>query len=165
MEGLRECYLLSEKREVYNFLRCRTVKPFDGNSIMLHFEDGRHSVTLDVLMVRTFPERFADAGNEEWRAVVWNGTPTRYEVSSAGNVRWTDTRRLLRSDTSGGYRSVRIWVDGVNHHAQVSRLVAAAFIPNPEGLRFVRHKDGDPMHNAAENLEWSVCSRSFDERK
>lgn len=36
----------------------------------------------------------------------------------------------------------------------VSRLIASAFIPNPENKGFVNHKNGNPLDNSKENLEW-----------
>lgn len=45
---------------------------------------------------------------------------------------------------------------GKHRLAYVHRMVAAAFIPNPEHKREVNHIDGNPLNNAADNLEWST---------
>lgn len=42
----------------------------------------------------------------------------------------------------------------------VSRLVATAFIPNPENKGFVNHKNGNPLDNSKENLEWTTRSEN-----
>lgn len=45
---------------------------------------------------------------------------------------------------------------------RINRLVAEAFIPNPENLEFVNHKDENKANNAVENLEW--CSVEYNNR-
>jgi hypothetical protein len=46
---------------------------------------------------------------------------------------------------------------------EIHALVAKIFVPNPQGFRFIRHKNGDKLDNRAENLEWSerisLCKR------
>lgn len=99
----------------------------------------------------------------EWRPAP--GFP-KYEVSDAGEVRHvvTQVTRKLRV-TTFGYVTVglptgepRPYQRGVepvrNKHIRVHRLVALAFIPNPEGLPQVNHKDLDKTNNRASNLEW-----------
>lgn len=49
--------------------------------------------------------------------------------------------------------------NGNSHHESVHRLVANAFIPNPNGCPEVNHKDENSLNNRAENLEW--CSRQY----
>ena len=164
MEGLRSCYIISEKREVYDFQRCRLMTHFD-DSVRLGFEDGRHSVCLNALMPIAFPERYADAPGEAWREVIWDEKPTGYEVSSLGGFRRKDTKQPVKPDTYGGYCSVRMSIANKKQHVQLARLVARAFIENPHQYPFVRHKDRDPMNNAADNLEWSRASRNYEKGK
>lgn len=79
-----------------------------------------------------------------------------YEVSDEGDVRNKRTRRELKSykDKVTGYRSVALSRDGKRYDRLVHRLVAFAFVQNPEGLPQVNHIDGDKDNNHFSNLEW-----------
>lgn len=94
---------------------------------------------------------------EEWRPVI--GYETKYEVSSLGRVRSLTVRGFKRCSPrvlkpirfKSGYYFVNL--EGV-HSKKVSRIVAEAFIPNPDNLPCVNHKDEDKTNNRVENLEW-----------
>lgn len=58
----------------------------------------------------------------------------------------------------GGYVFVDLWVEGSQQTWLLHRLVASCFIPNPEGLPQVNHKDGCRQHNHSSNLEWVTAS-------
>lgn len=78
-----------------------------------------------------------------------------YEVSSGGRVRNTKTGRVLRpSLNTGGYQHVGLPTNGKPKSHYIHRLVASAFIPNPENKRTVNHIDGDKTNNRVDNLEW-----------
>lgn len=57
------------------------------------------------------------------------------------------------------YQTVCLCRDGISETLSVHRLVAQAFIPNPDNLPEINHKDENPMNNRVENLEW--CSRQY----
>lgn len=104
---------------------------------------------------------------EEWVPVAdYEG---KYEVSSAGRVRSLD--RVCQRDYHGDVlrkgRVLSVRVDGKGYHQarlysgnrestypKVHRLVAKAFIPNPDNLPQVNHIDEVKLHNCVENLEW-----------
>lgn len=99
---------------------------------------------------------------EEWRTVV--GYEGLYEVSSYGRVRSLD--RYVKS-SYGAYRlhKGKVLSPGVRPDGylvvslqekmfRVHRLVAGAFIPNPDGLPAVNHIDEDKTNNRVDNLEW-----------
>lgn len=108
-----------------------------------------------------------------WKPIV--GYEGLYEVSDSGDVRSVDrveksdvwnlrTRkgRLLRKQTKrSGYDSVNLYKGGHMKTYLVHRLVASAFVPNPNpGLTEVNHKNGNRTDNAASNLEWITHSEN-----
>lgn len=78
-----------------------------------------------------------------------------YEVSSWGRVRNGATYDVLWQEKHDkGYMRVNLFSNGKKHHLKVHRLVALAFVPNPDGKPQVNHKDGNNRNNSYTNLEW-----------
>lgn len=81
-----------------------------------------------------------------------------YYVSREGNV--FGFKGKMRPGNSGrecNYKTARLRTkDGEYKNARVHRLVALAFIPNPEGKPQVNHLDEDPSNNHVDNLEWAT---------
>ena len=76
-----------------------------------------------------------------------------YEVSTWGNVRKGD--QMLRKEVHcKGYLRVDLMKDGKRVHKKIHRLVAEAFIPNPENKPQINHIDGNNQNNSVTNLEW-----------
>ena len=90
---------------------------------------------------------------------IWKSTETKYEVSNLGNIRraGAETSLKLRIDKYG-YQLVTLWVNGICLTRKVHRLVALAFIPNPDGLATVDHYDDVKTNNRADNLSWMSAS-------
>ena len=79
----------------------------------------------------------------------------RYMVSSMGNLKNIKTGRVLKPATMGrGYLIVGLSSHGNESNHLVHRLVAKAFIPNPENKADVNHKNEIKTDNRLENLEW-----------
>lgn len=85
-----------------------------------------------------------------------------YSVSDYGEIRNDKFHRLLsfsyKKVTHTSYARVTLFVDGVRHYIQVHRLVAKAFLPNPDNLPQVDHIDNNGLNNRARNLQWMSCS-------
>ena len=79
-------------------------------------------------------------------------------VRTGGHYRYRNACLLVPKNSKLGYPQVGLYKDGVCKRKTVHRLVAEAFIPNPEGLKEVNHKDGDKANSLLCNLEW--CTRS-----
>lgn len=93
--------------------------------------------------------------NETWKPV--KGFEGLYEVSNLGNVRSLlkgKCQQMVLNKDNHGYKRVALFKDGIPSYKAAHRLVAEAFIPNPDGLPCVNHKDENPSNNIVDNLEW-----------
>lgn len=96
---------------------------------------------------------------EQWKVI--EGYPN-YEVSSLGRVRNIKTGRVLRLGiTNKGYQQVGLYLNGKNKFQLIHRLVASAFIPNPECMSNINHINGIKTDNRVENLEWVTVSENI----
>ena len=79
-------------------------------------------------------------------------------MSNLGRVK-NKHGRILKPEIRRGYYSVDLMKNGKRYKFRVHRLVAEAFIPNPDNLPMVNHKDEDRLNNIASNLEW--CDNTY----
>lgn len=112
---------------------------------------------------------------EEWRDIA--GYEGLYQVSNTGYVRSLDRikpdgrrqrgRYMKTSYDACGYEYVSLSKHNKAKKVSVHRLVAIAFIPNPDGLPQVNHKDEVRNHNSADNLEWCtfLYNQNYGNRK
>ena len=78
-----------------------------------------------------------------------------YAVTSCGKIYSYRRKKFLKPDiNASGYLKVGLSKDGQRKKYFIHRLVAEAYIPNPEGLPQVNHKDENTENNCLQNLEW-----------
>ena len=97
---------------------------------------------------------------EIWKDI--QGYEGMYQVSSHGRVRsfkWNRCKILKTRKDKKGYTVVTLTKHSKNYVPKVHRLVAIAFIPNPNNLPQVNHKDEDKSNNNIDNLEW--CTNEY----
>ena len=103
--------------------------------------------------------------DEIWKDV--RGYEGLYHISSLGNIksfkRCKEGKLLKPKFDKDGYREVGIRdSNGTRTFKRVHRLVAEAFINNPDNYKFINHKDNNPSNNVVENLEW--CSIEYNNK-
>lgn len=89
---------------------------------------------------------------------------THYQIGSCGNIRNKNNGRInvpFDRNRTGYIRAILFDGNGGKKRYFVHRLVAQAFIPNPENKPQVNHIDGDKTNNCVENLEWATRSENM----
>jgi len=86
-----------------------------------------------------------------------------YEITERGEVFSLKfgRRQKLKPNCNDGYPYINLYRYGRQRTFKVHRLVAEAFLPNPEGKKCVNHKNGDRADNSVENLEWVTHSENM----
>lgn len=108
---------------------------------------------------------------ENWLDI--EGYESYYQVSNFGRVRSLDryinakngskafcAGRVLKQDSSGRYLRVCLMKSGKKKNFMVHRLVAKAFVENPNNKTQINHKDGNRFNNKYDNLEWCTPSEN-----
>lgn len=112
-------------------------------------------------------------GEEIWKDI--EGFEGKYQVSNYGRVRNIKYFNRVNFKNDRSCKAIRILTQKINKngrmsvhlsdgkdkdfHPQVHRLVAKSFLPNPDNLPEVNHKDENPQNNHLDNLEW--CTREY----
>lgn len=84
-----------------------------------------------------------------------------YSITSDGRVLNSKNKEKAIHKSRDGYYKVNLYTNGHSTSKRVNRLVAEAFIPNPNNKPDVNHKDGNKLNNSYENLEWATRSENM----
>ncbi len=99
---------------------------------------------------------------ETWKFI--NDFEGLYEVSDLGRVR-NQKGHVLKPTSNNrgkGYLFVMLYRNGRQYNKKIHRLVAAAFIPNPDNKPTVNHNNGNTKDNTASNLSWMTMQEQSD---
>lgn len=85
-----------------------------------------------------------------------------YSVNTNGIVKRISSQRALSPAKRNGYKIITISGRKVlKKTLKIHRIVAEAFIPNPENKPYVNHKDGNKLNNSLHNLEWVTAKENM----
>ena len=77
-----------------------------------------------------------------------------YAITDDGKVWSYRKNKFLKPFLARGYSKVRLYTNDANKQFLIHRLVAEAFLPNPQNLPQINHKDENKLNNSVDNLEW-----------
>ena len=103
---------------------------------------------------------------------IWKDIPNfenLYQISNYGRLKSFRRNKngiiLKNTNKKGGYFSIILYNKNCNLHIRIHRLVAQAFVPNPNNLPQVNHIDGNKQNNYYKNLEWCTSKQNFEHSK
>lgn len=103
-----------------------------------------------------------DCMEEIWKDI--KGYEGIYQVSNLGRVFSVRRKLIMKPQKSGkgglGYYQVPLTVGGKKYLAFLHKLIAEAFIPNPDNKPHVNHIDGNKKNNELSNLEWCTLKEN-----
>lgn len=99
---------------------------------------------------------------EVWKDI--KGYEGMYQVSSFGRVksipRYRVSGKIMDVACNGHYWRIKLSKNGKSRRVMLHRIIAEAFIPNPENKPQVNHINGNKKDNSIENLEWVTISEN-----
>ena len=132
-----------------------------GKALIGLHDDAAAAIEALQAEIRESMQKCAECGeNEPKREEVWKdviGYEGLYQVSDQARVR-NNKGKILKQSVKVGkcvyYKYVKLYKDGQYRQGYVHRMMAECFIPNPDNLPIINHKDEDGTNNRLDNLEW-----------
>lgn len=94
---------------------------------------------------------------EIWKDI--NGYEGLYQISNLGKVKSIISNKILKGNENAEYIYVTLCKNGKQKIKKIHRLVAEAFIDNPNNYLYINHKDENKKNNIVNNLEW--CTKAY----
>lgn len=95
-----------------------------------------------------------------WKKIIDKDIVTDYSISDMGEVRKDTNNYMMKPYIQHGYAHVTLQINKKPKRFNIHRLVAIAFIPNPDNKPYVNHIDGNKTNNCVDNLEWVTPSEN-----
>lgn len=142
---------VNQKKSNYNatkLMECFLPEKPSHNAIVYHKDGNVYNNHIDNLYW------YDDTLDESWKDVMIDGEKTGFVVNQIGQVKNSKTGNILKGDTSKSYQYFNLRYNGKQKMKSGHRLVAEAFLPNPNNLPYVHHKDHNRLNNNVNNLQW-----------
>lgn len=118
---------------------------------------GKPESQLLIGEIQKLDQYIYDWNNPIWKPIIVDGKETEYSINNIGKVQSTKQGRpkyLKPSYNIDGYQHVKLYIGDTKKNFGIHRLVAKAFISNPENKPEVNHINGIKDFNWVGNLEW-----------
>ena len=116
---------------------------------------GKNECQLEIAQLYKLNQYMDDLSHPAWKHIFIDDIDTKYEVSNTGDVKNAQGIVLKSFKTNCDYYMIGLHVPGNKRYVRsIHRLVANAFIPNPDNKAQVNHINGNKGCNWVGNLEW-----------
>lgn len=157
-----ERYIKGNVRIEHICRTCGYIKPLEPNST------SERGYKCPFCLLKNYVDTIPDLEQEFWCDIKeFEGL---YQVSTKGRIKalakireknnsyiFYSAKIMIPKNDKDGYKEIGLYKNGHTTHHRVHRLVAEAFIPNPENKPQVNHMDEVKSNNSIENLEWVTC--------
>ena len=153
IEGFEE-YQISNLGRIYNKNSSKKDKySSGGKNGIVDLSNGNKRVGISInTLIKT---HFTPISKEEKWEIIKDFGPQTHSVSNYGNVRNNKKGTLMKLQTiKDGYQRITLGAGENKKSYLIQRLVAETFIPNPDNLPEVHHKDQNKLNNHVDNLMW-----------
>ena len=131
-------------------------------ALLLSELEAQATTEIEVALINEFKQQLQKTFGEIWRDI--EGHEGNYQISNYGRVKsfkGSKPRILSTCKDSKGYPKATFTEDGKAKTYLIHVLVARAFIPNPDNLPVVHHKDANPKNNHVDNLQWVTYKQNL----